>query len=135
MSVKAIANGVKISPRKVSVVASLVRGRTIEDAVVILNNTPRPKSSLAVKKVIESAKANAIHNHGYRSEGLYIQSILVNHGPRLKRIRPVAKGIAHGITRRTSHITVIVDGTLREVKKPTKTSTPKSVNQSKKESK
>jgi large subunit ribosomal protein L22 len=62
MSVKALAKGTRISPRKVQVVASLVRNRTVADALVILDNTPR-KSALAVKKVIESARANADYNH------------------------------------------------------------------------
>jgi len=120
MSVRALAKGVRISPRKVSAVASLVRGRTVEDALVILSHTPRQTSALAVKKVIESAKANATHNHGYKSDGLFIQEITVNHGPRLKRIRPIARGSAHQIIKRTSHINVVIDGQLRQVAKPKK---------------
>ncbi len=62
MAVKAIAKGVRMSPRKVGVVAALVRGRTVEDALVILEHTPR-RSCIAVMKTIESAQANADHNH------------------------------------------------------------------------
>lgn len=115
MAVKAVAKGIKMSPRKVAVVASLVRGRSVEDALTILEHTPR-RSALAVSKVIASAKANADHNHGYKPGTLQITEITVNHGPRLKRYRPAAHGRALPFMKRSSHITVIVDGELREVK-------------------
>lgn len=117
MAVKAIAKGVHLSPRKVSVVASLVRGRSVEDALVILDHTPR-RSALAVKKVIASARANADHNHNYKPATLRITEISVTPGPRLKRYRPAAHGRALPFMRRTSHIRVVVDGEIREVKKP-----------------
>ena len=106
-----------MSPRKVSVVASLVRGRTVEDALTILEHTPR-RSALPVMKAIASAKANADHNHGYKPATLRIVEISVNPGPRLKRYRPAAHGRALPFMRRTSHIRVVVDGEKREVKKP-----------------
>lgn len=117
MSVKAVAKGVRISPRKVGVVAGLVRGRTVDDALTILDYTPR-RSATAVKKVIASAKANATHNHGYKSNGLRIVEIIVTPGPSLKRYRPAAHGRALPFLRRSSHIRVVVDGELRPVKKP-----------------
>jgi large subunit ribosomal protein L22 len=117
MAVKAIAKGVRISPRKVAPVAALVRGRSVEDALVILEHTPR-RSALAVKKVVMSAKANADHNHGYKPNSLQITEITVTPGPRLKRFRPVSRGMAHPFQRRTAHIRVIVDGEKREAKKP-----------------
>jgi large subunit ribosomal protein L22 len=113
----ALAKGVRMSPRKVAVVASLVRGRTVEDALVILEHTPR-RSALAVKKVIESAKANADYNHGYKPATLQISEITVTPGPRLKRYKPAAHGRALPFMKRTSHIRVTVDGEKREVKKP-----------------
>lgn len=116
MAVKAIAKGVRISPRKVGVVASLVRGRTVADALVILEHTPR-RAALAVKKTIQSAQANAEHNHGLKPGTLSIVSITVTPGPRLKRFRPAAHGRALPFMRRTSHITVMVDGEARAVKK------------------
>lgn len=116
MAVLAIAKGVRMSPRKVAVVASLVRGRTVEDALVILEHTPR-RSALAVSKVIASAKANADHNHGLKPGTLKITEITVTHGPRLKRFRPAAHGRALPFMRRTSHIRVTVDGEAREIKK------------------
>lgn len=117
MSVRAIAKGVRMSPRKVGVVAALVRGRTVADALVILEHTPR-RSTLPVTKVIESAKANASHNHNFKPDTLRIVSISVTAGPRLKRYRPAAHGRALPFQRRTSHIHVVVDGEQRVAKKP-----------------
>jgi len=117
MAVQAVAKGVRISPRKVAVVAALVRGRSVEDALTILEHTPR-RSAVAVKKTIMSAKANADHNHGYKPATLQITEISVTPGPRLKRYRPVARGMAHPFQRKTTHIRVLVDGEKREVKKP-----------------
>lgn len=108
-----------MSPRKVGVVASLVRGRSVADALTILDNTPR-RSALAVKKTILSAKANADHNHNLKPDTLNIVAITVTPGPRLKRFRPAAHGRALPFQRRTSHITVIVDGDARVAKKPAK---------------
>lgn len=119
MAVKAVAKGVRMSPRKVGVVAQLVRGRSVADALVILEHTPR-RSALPVKKVIESAKANADHNHNYKPDSLQIVSISVTPGPRLKRYRPAAHGRALPFQRKTSHIHVVVDGQIREAKKPAK---------------
>lgn len=115
--VKALAKGVRISPRKVGEVVSLVRGRSVEDALVILEHTPR-RSAVAVRKVIESAKANADYNHGYKPATLRITEITVTPGPRLKRFKPAAHGRALPFMKRTSHIRVTVDGEMREVKKP-----------------
>jgi large subunit ribosomal protein L22 len=117
MAVKAIAKGVSMSPRKVAVVAALVRGRSVADALTILDHTPR-RSALAVKKVIASAKANADHNHGLKPDTLQITEISVTAGPRLKRYRPAAHGRALPFQRKTSHIRVVVDGEARQVKKP-----------------
>lgn len=116
MAVKAIARGVRISPRKIAVVAALIRGRSVEDALTILDHTPR-RSAVAVKKVLLSAKANADHNHGYKPASLQITEITVTPGPRLKRYRPAAHGRALPFQRKTAHIRVIVDGDKREAKK------------------
>ncbi|HEX5744136.1 MAG TPA: 50S ribosomal protein L22 [Candidatus Saccharimonadales bacterium] len=117
MAVKAVAKGVRLSPRKVGVVAGLVRGRTVKDALTILDHTPR-RSAQAVSKVIKSAQANADHNHDYKPATLQITEISVTPGPRLKRYRPAAYGRALRFQRKTSHIRVVVDGEKREPKKP-----------------
>jgi large subunit ribosomal protein L22 len=117
MAVKAVAKGVRMSPRKVGVVAALVRGRSVADALVILDHTPR-RSALPVRKAIESARANADYNHNYKPESLQIISISVTPGPSFKRYRPAAHGRALPFQRRSSHIHVLVDGEKREPKKP-----------------
>ena len=116
MNVKAVAKGVRMSPRKVGVVASLVRGHTVADALVILEHTPR-RSAEPVTKVIASAKANAEHNHNLKPDTLKIVEISVSPGPSLKRYKPAAQGRALPFLRRTCHIRVVVDGEQRVAKK------------------
>jgi len=115
MPVQAIAKGVRQSPRKVAVVAALVRGRSVEDALVILEHTPR-RSAIAVKKAIESARANADYNHGYKPNTLQLIEISVTPGPRLKRIKPAWRGSANPYQKKSSHIRVVVDGEKRQPK-------------------
>lgn len=115
MPAQAIAKGVRMSPRKVGVVASLVRGCSVADALVILDHTPR-RSATAVRKVIASARANADRNHGLKPDSLKIVEITVTPGPRLKRFRPAAQGRALPFQRRSSHIRVIVDGEPRPLR-------------------
>ncbi len=115
MSVRAIAKNVRISPRKVSLVASLVRNRSVDDAIAILEYTPK-KAAIAVKKTILSAKANAVTNHNYLAKDLKITQISVTPGRALKRYRPVARGSAHPFKRKSSHIYVLIDGITRPAK-------------------
>lgn len=112
MPVTATAKGVRMSPRKVGVVAALVRGHTVADALTILEHVPR-RAATPVKKVIESARANADYNHKLKPDTLKVMSISVTPGVRYKRHRPVARGSAHPFQRRTSHISVVVDGEKR----------------------
>lgn len=107
MEAKAIAKTVRIAPRKARLVADLVRGKSVVDAIVILANTPKAASPI-IDKVVKSAAANAINNHSMNEENLYVKEILVNEGPTLKRFRPRAKGSASPILKRTSHISVVV---------------------------
>lgn len=116
MSVTAKAKGIRISPRKVGVVASLVRGRNVSDALTILEHTPR-RSAVAVSKAIKSAQSNAENNHGYKPDSLRLVSIIVTPGPRMKRFRPIAHGRAHPYMKRSSHIFIEVDGEKRAIKK------------------
>jgi large subunit ribosomal protein L22 len=117
MSVVSINKGVKISPRKVGVVAALVSGRSVEDAITILEHTPR-RAAVAVKKTVRSAQANAEHNHNLKPNSLIISEISVTPGPRLKRFRAAARGRALKYQHKTSHIRVVVDGEIRAAKKP-----------------
>lgn len=115
VTTKAIARGVSQAPRKLSLVASLVRGRTVADALVILEHTPK-RAARPVAKVIASAKANAVNTHGFDEKTLVIDRLLVTAGPRLKRFRPAAHGRALPFQKKTSHITVVVAGSLKPKK-------------------
>src|ERR1700754_1840238 len=93
LKVRAVAKGVDQTPRKVSLVAALVRNRTVADALVILEHVPK-RASLPVKKAIESAKANAVNNHGLDGKTLNISILSVTAGTRLKRFKPASRGRA-----------------------------------------
>lgn len=113
-----------MSPRKVGVVAALVRGRSVADAVTILQNTPR-RSAQPVRKLIESVRANAENNSNFKPDTLMITHISVTPGVRIKRFRPVARGMAHAYQLRSSHIFVEVTGEKRQPKKPATVATKK----------
>lgn len=134
MGVLATAKGVNMSPRKVGVVAALVRGRSVDDALVILSHVPRA-SAIPVRKAIESARANADHNHNLKPDTLQIVEISVTPGVRLKRFRPAAQGRALPFQRRTSHIRVIVDGEARVSKKAKAEAVASETTKTKKEAK
>lgn len=114
-TVRAVARGVDQTPRKVSLVASLVRNRTVADALVILEHVPK-RAALPVKKVIESAKANAVNNHGLDAKTLTITTLTVTTGPRLRRYKPASRGRALPFEKKTSHILVEVAGAEKQKK-------------------
>lgn len=116
-AVRAYAKGVDQTPRKVSLVAALVRNRTVADALVILEHVPK-RAALPVKKVLESAKANAMNNHGLDAKSLVITTLSVTTGPRLRRFKPASRGRALPFEKKTSHILVVVSGTEKPKKKP-----------------
>jgi len=116
-TVRAVAKGVDQTPRKVSLVAALVRNRTVADALVILEHVPK-RAALPVKKVIESAKANAVNNHGLDGKTLTISTLTVTTGPRLRRFKPASRGRALPFEKKTSHILVEVSGAEKAKKKP-----------------
>lgn len=107
MEAKATAKQVRISPRKARLVIDLVRGKDVGEAVGILKNTPK-KAAETVEKVLNSAVANAEHNHGMIADELYISEAYANEGPTMKRYKPRAMGQASPINKRTSHITIKV---------------------------
>jgi len=119
LKTKAVARGVDMTPRKLGEVVSLVRGRTLADALVILDHTPR-RAAKPVSKIINSAKANALNNDGFDEKTLVLETITVTAGPRLKRYRAGAMGRAKPYQKKTSHITVIVSGQKKIVKTPAK---------------
>ena len=107
MEAKAVEKFIRVSPRKVRLVADLIREKAIEEAIDILTFTPKG-AAIAVKKAIQSAVANAIENNDMNEDDLFIFKIFVDEGPTLKRFRPRARGRATKIRKRTSHLTVIV---------------------------
>ncbi len=112
----AVSKGVNMAPRKVSLVASLVRGRSVADALVILQHTPK-RAAKPLAKTISSAKANAVNTHGVDEKSLIIESLQISHGTRLKRMRPAARGRAAPYQKRTSHIQVVLSGQSKPKKK------------------
>ncbi len=107
MEVRAVAKRLNIAPQKARLVADQVRGKPVSDALDILNFSVR-KGAVLVRKVLESAIANAENNEGADVDELKISEIYVDAGMTMKRIRPRAKGRADRILKRTSHITVKV---------------------------
>lgn len=116
-TVRSYAKGVDLAPRKVSLVASLVRGRSVADAVVILEHTPK-RAALAVKKAIQSAAANANNNNGLDAKSLQITTLTVTAGPTMRRFKPASRGRALPFKKRTSHILVEVTGVEKAKRKP-----------------
>jgi large subunit ribosomal protein L22 len=107
MQVSATLRHARISPQKCRLVADLVRGLPVEQALQTLTFSNK-KASGMVQKVLESAIANAEHNEGADIDELTISAICVNEGPTMKRFRARAKGRGNRILKRTSHITVTV---------------------------
>ena len=95
----------RISSRKVKIVADLIRGKNVDEALAIVKFTPKASSEI-IEKLLKSAIAE--NNHDMKHENLYVAEIYANQGPTLKRIRPAAKGSAVRIRKRTSHITIVL---------------------------
>lgn len=107
MRVSAVLRGTRLSAQKARLVADLVRGKPVDKALNILTFTPN-KGAGVIKKVLESAIANAEHNEGADIDALKVASIFVDQGPVLKRFTARAKGRGNRITKPTCHITVTV---------------------------
>ncbi len=107
MEVKAKLKYARISPQKARLVADQVRGMPVEKALETLVFSQK-KAAAIVKKILDSAIANAEHNEGADIDELSITQVMVDQAPTMKRIRPRAKGRANRILKRTSHITLVV---------------------------
>ncbi|MCD8201673.1 MAG: 50S ribosomal protein L22 [Clostridia bacterium] len=105
---RAVARYVRVSPYKVRTVVDLIRGKSVEEAEGILTYCNK-MCAADVKKVLLSAAANAENNLGMDRADLIVAETYVDAGPQMKRIRPVSKGRAHAILKRSCHITVILD--------------------------
>lgn len=117
--VRAYAKNVDQAPRKVAIVADLVRGRSVEDALIILAHVPR-RAATPVKKAIESAKANATFNHNLDANGLMLHTVSVTAGKRLKRFIPASRGRALPFQKKACNILIEVTG-IEKVKPKAKT--------------
>lgn len=107
MEARASLRNARISPRKVQIVLDLIRGKDVETAMAIIDNTPKAACEY-LRKLLNSAIANAVNNFGMDSDSLYISECHVGPGPIMKRIRPRAQGRAFRINKRTSNVTLVV---------------------------
>ena len=108
MEATATAKFRRISPQKARLVADMIRNKPVDEAMQIVSLSPK-KAARLIKKVLESALANATENMNLDADSLYVKRIFVDQGPQLKRWRPRAMGRAYGIRHRLSHITVVLD--------------------------
>lgn len=123
MEVKATHRNARMSPRKVKPVGMVVRGLSVKDADTQLSFTPG-KAAVIVRKVLNSAVANAVNNFDMNREELKVINVVANAGLTFKRFNPVSKGMAHPILKRNAHVTVVVSGAEGKEKKkstPSKT--------------
>ncbi len=107
MEAKASVKNIRVSSQKANQVCELIRYKGIEEAFAILENSTR-KSAPILRKLLNSAVANATENHGMVSENLFVLKAIANEGPTMKRFRPRAKGRADQKLRRTSILEIIV---------------------------
>ena len=107
MEAKAIAKEIRISPRKMRLSIDLIRGKDVTEADTILANLNK-EAARVIRKVLNSATANAVNNLGLKEENLYVSEAYVNEGRTLKRGRAGAKGSPKPILKRSSHATVVV---------------------------
>ncbi len=98
----------RVSVQKACFVLDAIRGKDVQSALAILEYNPRYASSI-IKKLLESAIANAENNNGMNAENLYIAACFANKGPTMKRVKPRAQGRAYRIEKRMSHITIVLD--------------------------
>lgn len=98
----------RVSVQKACFVLDAIRGKNVQDALAILTYNPRYASSV-IKKLLESAIANAENNNGMNAENLYVAACFANKGPTMKRVKPRAQGRAYRIEKRMSHITIVLD--------------------------
>lgn len=108
MAAKAVARHVRMSPRKMRIVANMVRGKRVDEAMGVLKMMPK-KAASVIHKLLISAVANAEHQGQQDVDSLVIATCTVDAGPILKRWMPRAMGRANRVNHRTSHVTVSVD--------------------------
>lgn len=113
MHTKASLRSLRIAPRKVRLLIDLIRGMNVENALVQLRFSKKD-AAVPVRKLLESAIANAKHNHSMKGDSLVVKTAFVDGGPTLHRWKPRAMGRATPIRKRTSHITLVLEGEIDE---------------------
>jgi large subunit ribosomal protein L22 len=108
MAAKAVIRHVRMSPRKMRIVADLVRGKRVDDAMNLLRLMPK-KAAVVIRKLLVSAVANAEHQGEQDVDALEVKKCSIDNGPILKRWMPRAMGRANRVQHRTSHVTIEVD--------------------------
>ena len=107
LEAKAVLKYARISSRKVKIVADLIRGKQVDEALAIIKFTPKASSEI-LEKLLKSAIANAENNHNMDVSKLYVAEIFANQGATMKRIRAATQGRANRIRKRTSHIEIVL---------------------------
>lgn len=128
-TVRAYTKGIPQAPRKVAIVASLIKNRSVDDALIILSHVPR-RPATAIKKALESARANALHNHNLQASSLRIKTISATVGERMKRYMPASRGRALPFQKKSTNLLIELIG--QEKSKPIKKETSKAVKKEKK---
>jgi large subunit ribosomal protein L22 len=105
------------SPRKLRLIADAIRGKSVMASLDVLKFSTK-RAAKTLRTVLVQAKANAVTVHQVPEASLIVKEILVEEGPRIKRWRPVARGMAHSIIKRTSHVKITLEGTLPDPVKP-----------------
>lgn len=113
MKTTAIIRNVHVSARKGKLVVDLIRGKKVNEAIRILETTNK-KSAPIIKKLLNSAIANAMNNHGMNGSTLYVYEIFANEGPTMKRVMARAKGSADTIFKRTTHFKIVLSDDINE---------------------
>ena len=131
MEIKARLKYLRIAPRKVRLVADLIRGEKATEAQAILRYVNK-RASLPLLKLLNSALASAKNDFQIEAKDLYVKKITVDEGPKLKRWRAQARGITHEIQRKSSHINIVLDELTRGKRKTKVSKKPKAVKKPKK---
>ena len=108
MEVKASLKYARVGAQKARLVADVVRGKNVDEAIKLLTFMNK-KTAVMLKKIIESAVANADQKKSIDLDKLYVKTVYVDQGPVLKRFRPRAQGRASGVRKKMSHINVVLD--------------------------
>lgn len=107
MEARAVAKYIRLSPKKVHLVARMIRGKRVKEAQALLRFVPN-RAARVLEKALNSAVANAENNYDLDRENLVVARAFADEGPTMKRLMPRARGRADVIARRSSHVTVVV---------------------------